>query len=226
MEKGTVRIRFRLGQVLPGLVSLCLFSLVSCASQGHGQAKVVAQQDKPQVVSGSLSDENALLEPWQGSVVIPENVIFFSEHPRDDTAAADYARLVPVEQFALPEIDLGDTRLTNQRAMEAAVDDNVFEVMDDRLSRPRTTQSRWYIFAGSGGDTLTYEPGGRSFGDGWRVENKTIVGDGQAGLAMRLGPANLALGYVRREFSAHSRLNDLRGNEVESYAAFSLSFGH
>ncbi|PHR59706.1 MAG: hypothetical protein COA47_09415 [Robiginitomaculum sp.] len=94
------------------------------------------------------------------------------------------------------------------------------------LHEPRNSQSNWYIFAGGGAEALTYEPGGNgSFGDGLRLEEKVLVGDAQAGIAVRVGRANLSLAYVRRETDAYSRVSQLNSEDVENYAALTFTLG-
>jgi hypothetical protein len=96
----------------------------------------------------------------------------------------------------------------------------------ENLQTPRTQTGNWYVFVGGGAEALTYEPGSRrSLVDGLRVEEKVMIGDGQAGLAFRVGAANLSLAYVRRETNARSRVSQLNSYDVEDFAALTFSIG-
>lgn len=97
----------------------------------------------------------------------------------------------------------------------------------ENLHEPRNQQGRWYLFVGGGAEALTYAPdGGHSLMDGLRIEDQTIVGDGQAGVAMRVGRANLSLAYIRRETDAYSRVSELNADNVENFAGLSIAFRH
>lgn len=95
----------------------------------------------------------------------------------------------------------------------------------ENLHEPRAQQGRWYLFVGGGAEALTYAPdGGHTLMDGLRLEDQTIVGDGQAGVAMRVGRANLSLAYIRRETDVYSRVHDLNADNVEDFAGLSVAW--
>lgn len=97
----------------------------------------------------------------------------------------------------------------------------------ENLHAPRTQQGRWYLFVGGGAEALTFAPDGtHSLVDGLRIEDQNIVGDGQAGIAMRVGRANLSLAYIRRETSVYSRVSDLNADNVEDFAGLSIAWRH
>lgn len=59
----------------------------------------------------------------------------------------------------------------------------------------------WYVFAGADRRTLQYDPGaGVDFRNAMSLTQREVVGDAQAGIAMRIGEADLSLAYVRREY--------------------------
>ncbi|MBL4596944.1 MAG: DUF2219 family protein [Robiginitomaculum sp.] len=94
------------------------------------------------------------------------------------------------------------------------------------LREPRASSSNWYVFIGGGAEALTYEPGAtRSLSDSLRLEEKTLVGDGQAGIAIRVGRANISLAYIRREVDVYSRIRELNSTDVENFAGLTLTFG-
>lgn len=68
------------------------------------------------------------------------------------------------------------------------------------LTRPRHERSRWYAFVGADAQALTWSLGARGDQEaGLRLEDKQLIGDAQAGVAMRLGAGDLSLGFVHRE---------------------------
>ncbi|MCC5995156.1 MAG: DUF2219 family protein [Oceanicaulis sp.] len=80
----------------------------------------------------------------------------------------------------------------------------------------------WWLFAGADRQALLYDPGsGFTRLGAFTVAPYAMVGDAQAGVAMRLGGADLSLAYVRRETTyslpAHS------WDTEEGFAAFSLT---
>lgn len=80
----------------------------------------------------------------------------------------------------------------------------------------------WWFFAGADRQALLYDPGsGFSRLGTMTVAPYAMVGDQQAGIAMRLGGADLSLAYVRREttYSLPAQSWDTE----EGFAAFSLT---
>lgn len=78
----------------------------------------------------------------------------------------------------------------------------------------------WYVFAGADAEAVTYSPRGvRSLTSGeFHLQDKIIVGDAQAGLGYRIGSADLALTYYKRQAIAEDYSYD------EDAAALSLTF--
>lgn len=81
----------------------------------------------------------------------------------------------------------------------------------------------WWFFAGADRQALVYRPGdGRNLRDTFTLQPYAMVGDQQAGLAMRVQGLDLSLAYVRRETSwslpTHS------WDTSEDFAAFSLTW--
>jgi hypothetical protein len=68
------------------------------------------------------------------------------------------------------------------------------------LASPREKSSRWYAFVGVDAQALTWslDPG-LDQTDGLRLEHKQMIGDAQAGVAVRVGGGDLSFGYVHRE---------------------------
>lgn len=80
----------------------------------------------------------------------------------------------------------------------------------------------WWLFAGADRQALLYSPGSgvTSFG-AMTIAPYAMVGDAQAGVAMRLGGADLSLAYVRRETTYSLPAHSWDTNE--GFAAFSLT---
>ncbi|MEE2565777.1 lipid A-modifier LpxR family protein [Hyphobacterium marinum] len=80
----------------------------------------------------------------------------------------------------------------------------------------------WYAFAGAERRAVLYDPAqGFDLTDAMTYENYTVVGDVQAGVAMRLGDVDLSLAYVRRETKYTAGASGF--NEHEDFAAVSLT---
>lgn len=80
----------------------------------------------------------------------------------------------------------------------------------------------WYIFAGGGGQAITYTPGARAFdtpGGSIRLQDRVRVGRMQAGLAIQQGGWQASLAYVRREVNIGDQYS-----RQQHFAGFSLSF--
>ncbi len=83
-------------------------------------------------------------------------------------------------------------------------------------------QPRWWVFAGADRQALLFDPGaGFNMLEAFTLEPYAVVGDAQAGLAARLGPADISLAYVRREtvFSLPTE----SWEQSEDFVAFTFS---
>jgi len=82
------------------------------------------------------------------------------------------------------------------------------KIGDNLQNNPQINPNTWYFFAGADAQAMTYTPGQQDYGitDGGRfaLRDSIIVGDAQAGLAYRLGDADLSLTYLRREARAEN----------------------
>jgi len=71
----------------------------------------------------------------------------------------------------------------------------------ENIASPRQSGGRgWYIFAAADAQAVTWKLDGRA-GEAVRLEEKSLVGDAQAGIAIGVGGGDLAFGFVHREFS-------------------------
>ena len=80
----------------------------------------------------------------------------------------------------------------------------------------------WYVFAGAERSALLYDPSaGFNMRDAMSLQPYAVVGDAQAGVAMRFGSADLSLAYVRREREFTAGTEDFDAHE--DFAAVSIS---
>lgn len=96
------------------------------------------------------------------------------------------------------------------------------QVRIGRYLQEDSQRPSWYLFAGAERHALLYDPA-----EGWNMrgamtlEPYAVVGDAQAGVAMRLGESDLSFAYVRRERTARIGIDDY--DAADDFAAFSLS---
>lgn len=96
------------------------------------------------------------------------------------------------------------------------------EVRVGRYLQEDAARPSWYFFAGAERRALLYDPA-----EGWNMrgamtlEPYAVVGDAQAGVALRLGDNDLSFAYVRRERNARIGIDDY--DAADDFAAFSLS---
>lgn len=89
------------------------------------------------------------------------------------------------------------------------------------LSRSRTKDDRgWYLFVGADAQALTWRlDAGLPIAQAVRLEDQTIVGDAQAGVAWRFGPADVALAVMHREV----KYNDVKRQETYIGVSFVMT---
>lgn len=96
------------------------------------------------------------------------------------------------------------------------------EVRIGRYLQDAGVRPSWYFFAGAERHALLYDPRqGFNMQGAMTFEPYAVVGDAQAGVAMRLGDNDLSFAYVRRERTARIGIDDY--DEADDFAAFSLS---
>ena len=81
----------------------------------------------------------------------------------------------------------------------------------------------WWFFAGADRQAVLYDPGqGFDMRDALAMQPYAMVGDAQAGVAVRLGSADVSLAYVHRETRYALPQEDWETSE--GFAAFSLTW--
>jgi hypothetical protein len=84
------------------------------------------------------------------------------------------------------------------------------------------SEPRWWVFAGADRQALLFDPSqGLNVFNAFAMEPYAVVGDAQAGVAARLGEADLSLAYVHRE-TTFSLPND-SWEQSEGFVAFTFS---
>lgn len=81
----------------------------------------------------------------------------------------------------------------------------------------------WWFFAGADRQAVLYDPGqGFDMRDGLAMEPYAMVGDAQAGIAMRVRGADVSVAYIHRE--TRYELPQQAWETTEGFAAFSLTW--
>ncbi|TGY87573.1 DUF2219 family protein [Marinicauda algicola] len=81
----------------------------------------------------------------------------------------------------------------------------------------------WWFFAGADREAVLYNPGQRlDFREAFALGDYAMIGDAQAGIAMRLYGADISLAYVQRE--TNYAIPTHSWETKEDFAAFSLSW--
>ena len=84
-------------------------------------------------------------------------------------------------------------------------------------------EPHWYVFAGADRQTLMYNPReGMDFASAMQLTERQVVGDAQAGIAMRIGDVDLSLAYVRREYDHVAGVETF--DETEEFGAVSVNW--
>jgi len=82
---------------------------------------------------------------------------------------------------------------------------------------------RWYVFAGADRRALMYDPShGIDLASAMQLSERQVVGDAQAGVAVRIGEADLSLAYVRREYRHVAGVTAF--DESEEFGAVSVNW--
>ncbi len=82
----------------------------------------------------------------------------------------------------------------------------IVRIGDNLREGSEMKSNTWYFFAGADAEAVTYTPNSirRLTKGAFHLQNRIIVGDAQAGLGYRLGSADLALTYFKRNARAEN----------------------
>ncbi len=103
---------------------------------------------------------------------------------------------------------------------QSAVVGAVIRIGDNLREGSEMDSNTWYFFAGADAEAITYTPNSmrRLTSGAFHLQDRIIVGDAQAGLGYRIGTADLALTYFKRQASAEGFKYD------EDAAALSITW--
>ena len=92
--------------------------------------------------------------------------------------------------------------------------------LGENLDFQETNAPAWYVFAAADDQALTWDVGGEGVNlvDGVKLADRITIGDLQAGLAFSRAGGQLAISYVRREFS----YEDARSEENFAAVSFTM----
>ncbi|MEQ8406539.1 MAG: DUF2219 family protein [Oceanicaulis sp.] len=103
-------------------------------------------------------------------------------------------------------------------AVETGATVRLGKYIDTDFDRPA-----WWFFAGADRQAVMYDPGqGFDVRDAVAMEPYAIVGDAQAGVAMKMGGADISVAYVHRE--TEYSMPTQSWETSEGFAAFSLTW--
>ncbi|MEO1039872.1 MAG: lipid A-modifier LpxR family protein [Pseudomonadota bacterium] len=203
-----------------GMESLAAFSgrsaVLAERADGGGQL-LVAVYDS--------SDTEGVVNAFQSDYVEAGGLVLAGERPDQRAMALRYeARLDSPGGFDGLDIGLspraGVSFSDTSAAAEAGATLRLGQYLGeyDGSSRPA-----WWFFAGADRQALLFDPSdGFDLREAFTMEPYAVVGDAQAGVAVRMGAADISLAYIHRE-TVYSLPND-SWETSEGFAAFTLSF--
>jgi hypothetical protein len=152
------------------------------------------------------------------------SAVVFDRGPREATVAVNYQR--PFETVG--HGDQLDVSFTPRAAVSLGPDGSAAgagaEVRVGRyLAESLADRPSWYMFAGADRRALLYDPAqGTDFTQAVSLTHREVIGDLQAGVAMRMGETDLSVAYVRREYKHVAGVTSF--DETESFGAVSLNW--
>lgn len=91
------------------------------------------------------------------------------------------------------------------------------------LGNKLADEPRWYMFAGADRRALLYNPAeGADLEQAMALTRREVIGDAQAGMAVRVGEVDIALSYVMREYRHVAGTNSF--DEDEQFAAVTVNW--
>jgi hypothetical protein len=150
--------------------------------------------------------------------------VILDRSDREATVAVNYQRPF-IAQGEAGELDV---TITPHAAVSVGADGSAAgagaEVRVGRyLSDHPQDRPSWYFFAGADRRALLYNPAeGMNFDDALYLTHREVVGDMQAGLAMRVGAADLSVAYVRREYRHVAGVTAF--DETENFGAVTVNW--
>ncbi|MDG1417163.1 MAG: DUF2219 family protein [Maricaulis sp.] len=152
------------------------------------------------------------------------SAVVLDRGPREATLAVNYQRpfetmgrgaQLDVSFTPRAAVSLGPDGSAAGAGAEVRVGRYLAESLADRPS--------WYMFAGADRRALLYDPAqGTDFTQALSLTRREVIGDLQAGVAMRIGDTDLSVAYVRRDYKHVAGVTSF--DETESFGAVSLNW--
>ena len=103
----------------------------------------------------------------------------------------------------------------------------VVKIGEDLREIDPNDNTRWYLFAGADAEAVTFSNKGQSrlTAGQFNLQDRIIVGDAQAGFGYKIGDADIALTYIRRDVNSYGlEPGDAAVYYTEDAAALSLTW--
>ena len=103
----------------------------------------------------------------------------------------------------------------------------VVKIGEDLRETDPNDNTRWYLFAGADAEAVTFSTKGQSnlSASQFNLQDRIIVGDAQAGFGYKIGDADIALTYTRRDVNSFGlEPGDAAVSYREDAAALSLTW--
>ena len=103
----------------------------------------------------------------------------------------------------------------------------VVKIGEDLRELDPNDKTRWYLFAGADAEAVTFSTKGQSrlTASQFNLQDRIIVGDAQAGFGYKIGDADIALTYIRRDVNSFGlEPGDSAVSYRENAAALSLTW--
>mgnify|MGYP001303735128 CR=1 FL=1 len=222
--------------VVVGLVGLVSFAANFATAEDAGAPKAnFVGLDNVNFVDPSDVFSDNRFELRVGEADSPRFAAFTPTFTREPRREADYRRA----EVAVTARDVGGVDVSF--AQRAGVGFNRDGDLNSRSrgselrfarserSDSRSSEPRWYIFAASEDEALTWGPAARNdFGSSGRnafgVQDRVEIGDMQAGVTYERDGWQASLAYVQREISVTSGSRTF--NETEDFAGFTWTMRH
>jgi len=180
-----------------------------------GQLRVsVFDAQQPDWVTASLSPSAAEMPAWRFSADRPRGrSVALSYEGRFDTRGSDGELDMGLRPHA--GISFGDEGSATEVGATVRV--------GQYLGAEHEANGGWWFFAGADRQALIYQPGDeRTLRQTFTLQPYAMVGDQQAGMALRVSGVDVSLAYVRRETSWS--MPNQSWDTSEDFAAFSLTW--
>jgi len=125
--------------------------------------------------------------------------------PRFDSAGLDISKAINTDKpggIDLQLIPRAAINFSDQHS--SALVGAVVKIGEDLRELDPNDNTRWYVFAGADAEAVTFSTKGQSrlTASQFNLQDRIIVGDAQAGFGYKIGDADIALTYIRRDVNS------------------------